>query len=173
MELVHHVCKEAPEGLDSVFLIWRSNCGFANYKDEGTCDFAVKTVNESKFQQAKLLSKLRKNEVKGASGATAPTGPAGATLHSHRPTTPEIKEVVTADSTEIQSLSSDPDVSAISPVATAPVMVDAAVSKDRYFIMKSLTLPDLDCSVKTGLWATQKHNEATLNNAFKVSSRSC
>jgi hypothetical protein len=41
-------------------------------------------------------------------------------------------------------------------------------SQNRYFILKSLTQDDLDISVKSGLWATQPHNEAALNKAFKV-----
>ncbi|KAJ3512977.1 hypothetical protein NLJ89_g3220 [Agrocybe chaxingu] len=39
----------------------------------------------------------------------------------------------------------------------------------RYFILKSLTQSDLDLSVRTGLWATQKHNEEILDQAFRTS----
>ncbi|KZT73940.1 hypothetical protein DAEQUDRAFT_362059 [Daedalea quercina L-15889] len=39
----------------------------------------------------------------------------------------------------------------------------------RYFILKSLTQKDLDISVTEGLWATQKHNELTLDQAFRTS----
>ncbi|KAF8215175.1 YT521-B-like domain-containing protein [Mycena galopus ATCC 62051] len=39
----------------------------------------------------------------------------------------------------------------------------------RYFILKSLTRDDLDLSVQTGLWATQKHNEGILDRAFRTS----
>ncbi|KAJ7069166.1 YT521-B-like domain-containing protein [Mycena amicta] len=39
----------------------------------------------------------------------------------------------------------------------------------RYFILKSLTRDDLDLSVSTGLWATQKHNEGILDRAFRTS----
>lgn len=40
----------------------------------------------------------------------------------------------------------------------------------RLFILKSLTQYDLDLSVKNGLWATQKHNEAVLDQAYRTSS---
>ena len=40
---------------------------------------------------------------------------------------------------------------------------------DRYFVVKSLTVEDLDLSVRNGIWATQAHNEAILNKAFAVS----
>jgi len=43
-----------------------------------------------------------------------------------------------------------------------------APSSNRYFIMKSLTKEDLAWSVANKVWATQPHNEITLNEAFKV-----
>ncbi|KAF5361005.1 hypothetical protein D9756_005123 [Leucocoprinus leucothites] len=39
----------------------------------------------------------------------------------------------------------------------------------RYFILKSLTQYDLDLSVQHGLWATQKHNEGILDQAYRTS----
>ncbi|KAH9947433.1 YT521-B-like domain-containing protein [Amylocystis lapponica] len=39
----------------------------------------------------------------------------------------------------------------------------------RYFILKSLSQDDLDLSVREGLWATQRHNEGTLDQAFRNS----
>ncbi|KAJ7100506.1 YT521-B-like domain-containing protein [Mycena epipterygia] len=39
----------------------------------------------------------------------------------------------------------------------------------RFFILKSHTEDDLDLSVRTGIWATQRHNESTLDRAFRTS----
>lgn len=39
---------------------------------------------------------------------------------------------------------------------------------EKYFVVKSLTLQDLEASVQIGIWATQSHNEAVLNKAFEV-----
>ncbi|KAG0700271.1 YT521-B-like domain-containing protein [Suillus ampliporus] len=39
----------------------------------------------------------------------------------------------------------------------------------RFFILKSLTQFDLDLSVENGLWATQQHNEAILDQAYRTS----
>ncbi|KAL1745014.1 YT521-B-like domain-containing protein [Schizophyllum fasciatum] len=39
----------------------------------------------------------------------------------------------------------------------------------RYFILKSLTQFDLDLSVEKGVWATQKHNEGILDQAYRTS----
>jgi hypothetical protein len=40
---------------------------------------------------------------------------------------------------------------------------------EKFFIVKSLTLQDLEQSVRTGIWATQAHNEEILNKAYRVS----
>ncbi|THH16948.1 hypothetical protein EW146_g3781 [Bondarzewia mesenterica] len=40
---------------------------------------------------------------------------------------------------------------------------------ERYFILKSLTQFDLDLSVEKGLWATQRHNEGILDQAYRTS----
>jgi hypothetical protein len=43
---------------------------------------------------------------------------------------------------------------------------------ERYFILKSFSLRDLKRSVQNGIWATQPHNEAALNDAYEVSATS-
>jgi hypothetical protein len=45
---------------------------------------------------------------------------------------------------------------------------NAAPSKDKFFVVKSLTVEDLELSVRNGIWSTQSHNEEALNQAFKV-----
>lgn len=37
---------------------------------------------------------------------------------------------------------------------------------EKYFIVKSLTAQDLEASVRNGIWATQSHNENSLNKAY-------
>lgn len=167
MGLVHHVCKEA-EGLESLFLISKSNCAFANYRDETSCLDAQQKLHESKFQSVRLVSRLRKNTVEGASGITAPTGPAATTPQP--PAAPETTEKVHLDTVETQlsrSETATPSVASGSETNT-PAVVEAATQKDKFYILKSLTVEDLELSVRTGIWATQSHNETTLNAAFKV-----
>ncbi|KAK2065417.1 hypothetical protein LY76DRAFT_332047 [Colletotrichum caudatum] len=159
MHLVHHVCKEA-NGLESLFLISKSNCAFANFKDEHTCMTAQQKLHDSKFQSVRLVSRLRKSTVEGATGVTAPTGPA-ASSGSQTPhdVTPQLtdKENATEDVT--------PETNEVKPVTTAGETVS---QKDKFFILKSLTVEDLELSVRTGIWATQSHNEETLNAAFNA-----
>ncbi len=44
----------------------------------------------------------------------------------------------------------------------------AATAANKYFIVKSLTLQDLELSIRNGIWATQSHNEDVLNKAYQV-----
>ncbi|KPI45677.1 Zinc finger CCCH domain-containing protein 45 [Cyphellophora attinorum] len=39
--------------------------------------------------------------------------------------------------------------------------------KEKFFVVKSLTLEDLERSVQSGVWATQAHNEAALTKAYE------
>ncbi|RNJ57154.1 hypothetical protein D7B24_006311 [Verticillium nonalfalfae] len=158
MNLVHHVCKEAP-GLESLFLISKSNCAFANFKDEQTCIAAQQKLHDSKFQTVRLVSRLRKNTVEGTTGLAVPTGPA-ASAEPPTPHTP-LSETIVDGTAKATTAGLD---------SKSPQVHDTEVSahKDKFFILKSLTVEDLDLSVRTGIWATQSHNEDTLSNAFKA-----
>lgn len=160
MSLVHHVCKET-NGLESLFLISKSNCAFANFKDEATCVTAQQQLHDSKFQSVRLVSRLRKSTVEGASGVTAPTGPAAAT--------PQSGAAVKAENTGLASVDGE---NVVQPPVTVelktPPAPEEPVQKDKFFILKSLTAEDLELSVRTNIWATQSHNEETLNKAFKA-----
>jgi hypothetical protein len=159
MSLVHHVCREAP-GLQSLFLISKSNCAFANYKDEPSCTSAQQKIHDSKFHSVRLVSRLRKSTVESASGATAPTGPASITP---TPLSPSGESVESNVPSEMQANSSDAAAVSSSTGSGTP-------KHDKFFILKSLTIEDLELSVRTGVWATQAHNEESLNGAFKVGS---
>lgn len=166
MTLVHHVCREAP-GLESLFLISKSNCAFANFRDEASCSAAQQKLHDSKFQSVRLVSRLRKNTVDGVS---APTGPGAAAADGQ----PLGKSASGADG-EAGS-GADAATAAVGPTAGASGTPskgsstggDGTPQRERYFILKSLTVEDLERSVRTGIWATQSHNEQTLNTAFKV-----
>jgi hypothetical protein len=45
---------------------------------------------------------------------------------------------------------------------------DSSLPKDKFFIVKSLTVEDLELSVRNGIWATQSHNEEALNKAYQA-----
>lgn len=52
--------------------------------------------------------------------------------------------------------------------ASVPLQPEERV-KEKYFVVKSLTLEDLERSVQSGVWATQAHNEEALSKAYEVS----
>ncbi|KAL4073294.1 YT521-B-like domain-containing protein [Scleroderma yunnanense] len=57
----------------------------------------------------------------------------------------------------------------ISSLASTSSSFLARYFPKRFFILKSLTQFDLDLSVERGLWATQKHNEGILDQAYRTS----
>ncbi|KAK3299119.1 YT521-B-like domain-containing protein [Chaetomium fimeti] len=168
MSLVHHVCKET-EGLESLFLISKSNCAFANFKNEQACSAAQQKLHDSKFMTVRLVSRLRKSTVEGPAGATAPTGPAASTS--------QVGAIQEASPTENDGGESKEEGITPEVVATAAPESQAVISpmngrprqKDRFFVLKSLTVEDLELSVRTNIWATQSHNEEALNAAYKTS----
>ncbi|KAJ4217027.1 hypothetical protein NW757_014653, partial [Fusarium falciforme] len=157
MSLVHHICKETL-GLESLFLISKSNCAFANFKDEETSTAAQQKLHGSKFRSVRIVSRLRKSTVEGAAGVTAPTGPSVATTA----TKTDQASNVTAPPNCSLNLAAEP--------MAAPKVGPPGVTtpqKDKFFILKSLTVENLELSVRTGIWATQPHNEDILNNALE------
>ncbi|ROV97666.1 hypothetical protein VSDG_04564 [Cytospora chrysosperma] len=82
----------------------------------------------------------------------------------------EPKETVTANTTEVEPSRSEAGTPSVSdaPESRTPSGGDLSAQKDKFFILKSLTVEDLELSVRTGIWATQAHNEETLNHAFKT-----
>ncbi|KAI2635366.1 hypothetical protein GGS21DRAFT_77888 [Xylaria nigripes] len=159
MSLVHHVCREAT-GLESLFLISKSNCAFANFKDETSCTTAQQKLHDSNFQSVRLVSRLRKSTVEGTSGQTAPTGPAAIS--------PNVQSLA-SDAAPVNASNKTTDPSSTQDsglqVNNTPA-ANGTQQKDKYFILKSLTVEDLELSTQNGVWATQSHNESALNEAF-------
>ncbi|CAG8600623.1 32643_t:CDS:10 [Gigaspora margarita] len=156
------------ENMESVFLIKKSNCAFVNYKTHDAVMQAACKYNESEFKGIKLVCRPRKQtpadlKLKSetssdlASDNTPPPTPseAGSTTssRSRRSSLPPRQRI---RQSSVASMSPASSVSSAKPS-----------SLNRYFILKSLTQDDLDISVKSGFWATQPHNEAALNKAFK------
>lgn len=160
MSIVLHVCKQVA-GLESLFLISKSNCAFANFKDEATCVAAQQKIHDSKFQTVRLVSRLRRSSVGAASGVAVPTGPAALTP----PANPAVARTPSPES-DTQPNETGESSNAVEKQETD----DVALPKDKFFVVKSLTVEDLELSVRNGIWATQSHNEQALNNAYQVCS---
>ncbi|KAF3102741.1 hypothetical protein TWF102_004404 [Orbilia oligospora] len=140
--------------IESVFLISKSNCAFVNYKTETACTEAMQKFHDSRFQGVRLVCRLRRN-----------SSPGDVELDGNA----EIS--IPAPIQESSDSPSEVEPEVASQVDDLPKPSEAAgkKGKDRYFIVKSLTLEDLDTSVSNGIWATQTHNEVALNEAYLAS----
>lgn len=146
MDLVDHFAQDATEDIQSVFLIIKSQCAFVNYRTEKACRTAFSRFDGSILKRKLLLCRLRMGVRPSAARSTAPVSDCAEGLE-HGGEDSRLPK--TEGSTQTR----------YSPPRTT----------DRYFIMKSHTVADLEMSSKTGVWATQIHNEGSLNQAFKVS----
>ena len=140
VDLKDHFSQDATDDIESVFLISKSNCAFVNYRSSATCAAALARFHDSRFQGVRLVCRLRK-------GVSVPG--AGPRVGSETPLGDESPPVIP-----------EPNVPAPSR--------DEPRSLDRYFVVKSLTVEDLELSEKSGIWATQTHNETHLNHAFET-----
>ena len=153
-DLKDHFSRDATNDIESVFLISKSNCAFVNYRSEAACAEAMTRFHDSRFQGIRLVCRLRRGA--GTAIPGAPTGPAA--LSSGAPQTQTATESI-AQNREISSKAEE----------TARQTSGGGKVEDKYFIVKSLTVEDLELSARNGIWATQSHNEAALNKAFEVS----
>lgn len=135
-----------------MFLISKSNCAFVNYKTEAGCAAAMTRFHDSRFQGVRLVCRLRR-------GSTSTATPTQTLAQQAADSTEEIDGQ--EEATGSQAFAVDGTVTA------EPEPVEKV--KEKFFVVKSLTVEDLERSVASGIWATQAHNEAALNNAYQVS----
>jgi hypothetical protein len=159
MALKDHFSRDFTRDIESLFLISKSNCAFVNYRTEEVCAKAMQKFHDSRFEGVRLVCRLRKSS---AAASGAPTGPAAMTGARSTPASssrspPELEESETPpQQTEVVP---SEDVENKDPESKVP---------ERYFIVKSLTVHDLEQSVRNGIWATQSHNEEALNKAYST-----
>jgi RNA recognition motif-containing protein len=152
IDLKDHFAKDATEDIESVFLISKSNCAFVNYKTESSCAAAMTRFHDSKFQGVRLVCRLRR-------GSAAAAAPAPTLVQPAPDTAAEDEEREKTDSEAVV---------AETAITVEPEPLEKV--KEKFFVVKSLTVEDLERSVASGIWATQAHNENALNTAFQVSS---
>jgi hypothetical protein len=144
-----------------VFLISKSNCAFVNYKTEAACADAMARFHDSRFQGVRLVCRLRRGSATTAGGAPTNLSPGLGSTENQDAKAASIAEGTqqVAEPDQLDELVVDGD---------APPPPPAKV-KEKFFVVKSLTVEDLEMSVRNGIWATQAHNEAALNKAYEVS----
>jgi len=159
-DLKDHFSRDATEDIESVFLISKSNCAFVNYKTEASCTAAMSRFHDSRFQNVRLVCRLRRGST-STSGPTPtipnPSGQQPTSVTdggSNAGSAGAEKTVIEEEEEEQEAITSEPE-------PTEKV-------KEKFFVVKSLTIEDLERSVSSGVWATQSHNETALNNAYQV-----
>jgi hypothetical protein len=150
-------------------LISKSNCAFVNYKSEAACVAAMNRFHDSRFNGVRLVCRLRR----GSAGTT--NTPANAEPSKNTATTDTSPKAVVAGDLTDEHEASHPIIVGGTPASQIDAensIVDTTTGTtkvpEKFFIVKSLTLQDLEASVRNGIWATQSHNEASLNQAFNA-----
>jgi hypothetical protein len=165
MALKDHFSREATKDIESLFLISKSNCAFVNYRSETSCTAAMHRFHDSRFNGVRLVCRLRRSSAPASGVPTGPSAMVG-TQQANNVSPPKSPKV---DGEAVDSIQdSDHDTS---PQQEGEGAAETSHSSSKYFIVKSLTLQDLELSVRNGIWATQSHNEDVLNKAFRVSLR--
>ncbi|KAI4202884.1 MAG: hypothetical protein LQ350_002255 [Teloschistes chrysophthalmus] len=157
-DLKDHFSREATSTIESVFLISKSNCAFVNYRTDEACAAAMGRFHDSRFQGIRLVCRLRKSPTTPATGV--PTGPAS------------LIPTIAASQSAIESIRQNREVSSRAEAMAHADGTDQRQTSgkgvDKFFIMKSLTVEDMELSVRNSIWATQAHNEEALNTAFET-----
>ena len=159
-DLKDHFSRDATKDIESVFLISKSNCAFVNYKGESACAAAMTRFHDSRFQGVRLVCRLRRGSAATSSGT--PVGPSSA------PGSYEVGEPRAPATGEASQQVAEPE-SLDEGVSSERPQPSATKVKEKFFVVKSLTVEDLEMSVRNGIWATQAHNEVGLNKAYEVS----
>ena len=160
LDLKDHFSRDASEDVESVFLISKSNCAFVNYRSEESCTAAMSRFHDSRFHGVRLVCRLRRGSSSASTAAASPgaqdrtlpteTGPGNSNL---------LVDPATEEIGQPQQTSSAEEAEQSAPIERLP---------ERFFIVKSLTVEDLELSAQNGIWATQAHNENSLNRAYQV-----
>lgn len=166
-QLKDYFSTEATRDIESVYYIARTNCAFVNYRTEIASCAALNKFHNSCFHGVRIICRLRRTSSSqlASDARVAPL----ATTQLYAPaaaTSPEPSSACSldiAEPAEAEGRCSGVNGSKETKAGNKRVV-------ERFFILKSLTTEDLERSVRTGVWATQSHNEGALNKAYKVRS---
>ncbi|RMY27192.1 hypothetical protein D0866_10315 [Hortaea werneckii] len=165
LDLKDHFSYNATQDIVSLFLITKSNCAFVNYRTEAACIAAMNRFHDSRFHGVRLVCRLKRGSTTDLSTSrtsrlsTSPAATApNRSLENNVPTLSDPLIVGQVSSQEAVEMTADGKTGA--STATSGGL------PTRFFILKSLTVQDLEASVYSGTWATQLHNEQIINHAF-------
>ncbi|KAL7418109.1 YT521-B-like domain-containing protein [Mrakia frigida] len=157
-----------PNSISSIFNISRSQCCFVNFNSQEALESGIAKFNgipirpDEGVRSARLVCRVRRKEddLKAGVGAQRGRGVHTGWVREKQQQQQQLEQVIRErENKEDADLYSTP-------------FHGTVLSKNfpvRYFILKSLTSVDLETSVQRGLWATQVHNEQTLDQAYRTS----
>ncbi|KAF2429920.1 hypothetical protein EJ08DRAFT_264540 [Tothia fuscella] len=165
LDLKDHFSRDATRDIESVFLISKSNCAFVNYRNETACGAALQRFHDSRFQGVRLVCRLRRSSATNASNA--PITPSA--MVGRRTSTASFKSPLVDGLGDAFGEAAEGEEQGVEEQSDKQEP-NAGLEKvnEKFFIVKSLTLQDLEQSVLNGVWATQSHNEEALNKAFEA-----
>ncbi|GAB7366901.1 hypothetical protein MBLNU230_g1262t1 [Neophaeotheca triangularis] len=166
-ELKEHFSRDATRDIQSVFLIAKSNCAFVNYRSEAACAAAMNRFHDSRLNGTRLVCRLRRGSIN--STTNTPPEPKAESNSTHKPdTTPTQNEPYSPTIVDGSSTTATENTKPRAPAEASASQSNPPKIPERFFIVKSLTMQDLEASVRKNIWATQPHNEAILNKAYKA-----
>ena len=165
----------AREDIVSVFFIPKSHTAFINYRNAATTKAAFERFEKAVLFGNRLVCKIRSGtsavqqseSMINASQdlnttASRFSGLSIGNLDDSRPL------IVNGSYSRPRSLASS-ESSDEEEGGGGKEEADAPASSLKFFVLKSLTIQDLQASVRSGTWAAQPRNEAVLNEAFRTS----
>lgn len=180
--LKDHFSRDATKDIESLFLISKSNCAFVNYRTESSCTAAMHRFHDSRFNGVRLVCRLRRSSAPASGVPTGPSAMVGSPpSNSTPPISPRGPDNKAAQMDGVGNIEEAGDAESVDAAEEVTGGVDGvdivppvsdetkqqSTAAEKYFIVKSLTLQDLELSVRNGIWATQSHNEETLNEAYQ------
>ncbi|KZF26894.1 hypothetical protein L228DRAFT_21212 [Xylona heveae TC161] len=165
-DLKDHFAREATQDIESVFLISKSNCAFVNYKTEATCAAAMARFHDSRFQGVRLVCRLRRSTNNSPARDHPESSPNPISSTDQLPTLEDEPTSATDDQVEPEEPHRVEPIES-SATTTTESKLNAPRVAEKFFVVKSLTVQDLELSVRNGIWTTQAHNEDALNKAYE------
>lgn len=165
-DLKDHFSRDATNDIESLFLISKSNCAFVNYRSEAACVAAMNRFHDSRFHGVRLVCRLRRGAATGLGSSPLGTDLAETPYISEGPAHQSSPAVVQQPISP--TIVNTPQATSNAEAQPADGFGQSTKEPEKYFIVKSLTVQDLEASVQNGIWATQSHNEDSLNKAYEA-----
>jgi YT521-B-like domain len=158
-DLKEHFSNGAMKEIESILLLSKSNCAFVNYGTETASISAGERFDNSPFQGHRLHCKLRRNSTSVLTALVGLSEEVSSVPSSASRNKSPFSDATTAVNRERNEMEETP---------TEGGPINAPTAPERFFIIKSLTMQDLEQCVRDSVWTTQAHNEQLLNDAYEV-----